>query len=233
MTDGTDNPQATDFPDPPPTLAEGLLQASLERPLTASELGQLRAAAEADPAVADDCATFGLLAALRLEQRMAWHEAPAWEAFQKLARRHAAVRGVPRPLPPAARRLRPRLLQWIAALRPAIPGLAAFAMVIVVFQAGALLWLAQRPVQEDAMRGGGTDRKGNCPAVLVHLAPQATAGELTRVLTQVQARVVDGPDGAGAYRVVGSHGFAEDAGALLGGLAQEVQPAPNCVITSK
>ena len=57
MTDGTDNPQATDIPDTPPTLAEGLLQASLERPLTASELGQLRAAAEADPAVADDCAT--------------------------------------------------------------------------------------------------------------------------------------------------------------------------------
>lgn len=55
MTDGTDNPQATDIPDTPPTLAEGLLQASLERPLTASELGQLRAAAEGDPAVADDC----------------------------------------------------------------------------------------------------------------------------------------------------------------------------------
>ena len=47
MTDGTDNPQATDIPDTPPTLAGGLLQASLERPLTASELGQLRAAAEA------------------------------------------------------------------------------------------------------------------------------------------------------------------------------------------
>ena len=26
MTDGTDNPQATDIPDTPPTLAEGLLQ---------------------------------------------------------------------------------------------------------------------------------------------------------------------------------------------------------------
>ena len=48
MTDGTDDPQATDFPDPPPTLVEGLLQASLERPLTASKLGHLRAAAEAD-----------------------------------------------------------------------------------------------------------------------------------------------------------------------------------------
>ena len=233
MTDGTDNPQATDIPDTPPTLAEGLLQASLERPLTASELGQLRAAAEADPAVADDCATFGLLAALRLEQRMARHEAPAWEAFQKLARRHAAVRGVPRPLPPAARRLRPRLLQWIAALRPAIPGLAAFAMVIVVFQAGALLWLAQRPVQEDAMRGGGTDDKANCPAVLLRLAPQTTAGELTRVLIQSQARVVDGPDGAGSYRIVGPQGFVQDAAAVLGPLAQEVGPAPGCAIQSK
>ena len=196
MTDGTDNPQATDIPDPPPTLAEGLLQASLERPLTASELGQLRAAAEADPAVADDCATFGLLAALRLEQRMARHEAPAWEAFQALARRHAAMPVAAGPA--AAGGSWAWLRQCIASLRPAMPGLVAFAMVIVVLQAGALVWLTQRPVQEDAMRGGGTDDKANCPAVLLRLAPQTTAGELTRVLIQSQARVVDGPDGAGA-----------------------------------
>ena len=165
MTDGTDNPQATDIPDTPPTLAEGLLQASLERPLTASELGQLRAAAEADPAVADDCATFGLLAALRLEQRMARHEAPAWEAFQALARRHAAMPVAAGPA--AADGSWAWLRQCIASLRPAMPGLVAFAMVIVVLQAGALVWLTQRPVQEDAMRGGGTDDKANCPAVLL------------------------------------------------------------------
>ena len=231
MTDGTDNPQATDFPDPPPTLAEGLLQASLERPLTASELGQLRAAAEADPAVADDCATFGLLAALRLEQRMARHEAPAWEAFQELARRYAAIPEAAQPA--AAGRWRQRLVQGIASLRPAMPGLAAFATVIAVLQAGALVWLTQRPVQEDAMRGGGTDDKANCPAVLLRLAPQTTAGELTRVLIQSQARVVDGPDGAGSYRIVGPQGFVQDAAAVLGPLAQEVGPAPGCAIQSK
>ena len=231
MTDGTDNPQATDFPDPPPTLAEGLLQASLERPLTASELGQLRAAAEADPAVADDCATFGLLAALRLEQRMARHEAPAWEAFQALARRHAAMPVAAGPA--AAVGSWAWLRQCIASLRPAMPGLVAFAMVIVVLQAGALVWLTQRPVQEDAMRGGGTDDKANCPAVLLRLAPQTTAGELTRVLIQSQARVVDGPDGAGAYRIVGPQGFVQDAAAVLGPLAQEVGPAPGCAIQSK
>ena len=228
MTDGTDNPQATDFPDPPPTLAEGLLQASLERPLTASELGQLRAAAEADPAVADDCATFGLLAALRLEQRMARHEAPAWEAFQALARRHAAMPVAAAPA--AADGSCAWLRQCIASLHQAMPGLAAFAMVIVLLQAGALVWLAQLPAPEDAMRGGGTDVKANCPAVLVRMAPHATAGELTRVLIQAQARVVDGPDNAGAYRVTGPHGFLEDAGELLGGLAQEVQPAPGCAV---
>ena len=231
MTDGTDNPQATDIPDTPPTLAEGLLQASLERPLTASELGQLRAAAEGDPAVADDCATFGLLAALRLEQRMARHEAPAWEAFQALARRHAAMPVAAGPA--AADGSWAWLRQCIASLRPAMPGLVAFAMVIVVFQAGALVWLTQRPVQEDAMRGGGTDDKANCPAVLLRLAPQTTAGELTRVLIQSQARVVDGPDGAGSYRIVGPQGFVQDAAAVLGPLAQEVGPAPGCAIQSK
>ena len=231
MTDGTDNPQATDFPDPPPTLAEGLLQASLERPLTASELGQLRAAAEADPAVADDCATFGLLAALRLEQRMARHEAPAWEAFQALARRHAAMPVAAGPA--AADGSWAWLRQCIASLRSAMSGLVAFAMVIVVLQAGALVWLTQRPVQEDAMRGGGTDDKANCPAVLLRLAPQTTAGELTRVLIQSQARVVDGPDGAGSYRIVGPQGFVQDAAAVLGPLAQEVGPAPGCAIQSK
>ena len=231
MTDGTDNPQATDIPDTPPTLAEGLLQASLERPLTASELGQLRAAAEADPAVADDCATFGLLAALRLEQRMARHEAPAWEAFQALARRHAAMPVAAAPA--AADGSCAWLRQCIASLRPAMPGLVAFAMVIVVLQAGALVWLTQRPVQEDAMRGGGTDDKANCPAVLVRLAPQTTAGELTRVLIQSQARVVDGPDGAGAFRIVGPQGFVQEAAAVLGPLAQEVGPAPGCAIQSK
>ena len=104
---------------------------------------------------------------------------------------------------------------------------------IAVLQAGALVWLAQRPVQEDAMRGGGTDDKANCPAVLVRLAPHSTAGELTRVLTQSQARVVDGPDGAGAYRIVGPQGFVQDAAALLAPLAQEVGPAPGCAIQSK
>ena len=231
MTDGTDNPQATDIPDTPPTLAEGLLQASLERPLTASELGQLRAAAEADPAVADDCATFGLLAALRLEQRMARHEAPAWEAFQALARHHAAMPVAAGPA--AADGSWAWLRQCIASLRPAMPGLVAFAMVIVVLQAGALVWLTQRPVQEDAMRGGGTDDKANCPAVLLRLAPQTTAGELTRVLIQSQARVVDGPDGASAFRIVGPQGFVLEAAAVLGPLAQEVVPAPGCAIPSK
>ena len=231
MTDGTDNPQATDIPDTPPTLAGGLLQASLERPLTASELGQLRAAAEADPAVADDCATFGLLAALRLEQRMARHEAPAWEAFQELARRYAAIPEAAQPA--AAGRWRQRLVQGIASLRPAMPGLAAFATVIAVLQAGALVWLTQRPVQEDAMRGGGTDDKANCPAVLLRLAPQTTAGELTRVLIQSQARVVDGPDGGGAGRSGGREGCVQDAAAVLGPLAQEVGPAPGCAIQSK
>ena len=231
MTDGTDIPQATDIPDPPLTLAQALLQASLERTLTAGELQQLRAAAESDHSVADDCVVFGLLAALRLEQRMARHEAPAWEAFQELARRYAAIPEAAQPA--AAGRWRQRLVQGIASLRPAIPGLAAFATVIAVLQAGALVWLAQRPVQEDAMRGGGTDDKANCPAVLVRLAPHSTAGELTRVLTQSQARVVDGPDGAGAYRIVGPQGFVQDAAALLAPLAQEVGPAPGCAIQSK
>lgn len=231
MTEGTDNSQATDIPDPPPTLAQELLQASLERPLTASEQRQLRAAAEADPDLADDCATFGLLAALRLEQRMARNEAPAWEAFRALVQRHAAM-------PVAAERAAADgswawLRRCIASLRPAIPGLTTFAMVIVVLQAGALVWLTQRPVQEDAMRGGGTDDKANCPALLVRLAPQTTAGELTRVLIQSQARVVDGPDGAGAFRIVGPQGFVQEAAAVLGPLALEVGPASGCAIQSK
>lgn len=130
MTDGTDNPQAADIPDTPLTLAQALLQASLERTLTAGELQQLRAAAEADHSVADDCAVFGLLAALRLEERMARHEAPAWEAFQELARRCAAIPEAAQPA--AAGRWRQRLVQGIASLRPAMPGLAAFATVIAV-----------------------------------------------------------------------------------------------------
>ena len=231
MTHSKDDPQFTDMPDTLSGSAQWLLQASLERTLTAGELQQLRAAAEADPAVADDCAAFGLLAALRLELRMAQHEAPAWAAFQARAWRHTAIPGAGRPA--AAGGSRPWLVQCISSLRPAMPGLAAFAMVLVVLQTGALVWLAQLPVQEHVMRGGGTDGKANCPAVLVRLAPQATAGELTRVLTHAQARVVDGPDGAGAYRVAGPHGFEQDAGALLGALAQEVRPAPGCAVTSK
>ena len=231
MTHGKDDPQLTDVLDISPSLVQELLQASLERALTASELQQLRAAAQAYPRVADDCAVFGLLAALKLEQRMVRHEAPAWEAFQELARRYAAIPGGGQPA--AVGGWRSWMMRCIALLRPAMPGLAAFSMVIVVLQAGALVWVAQRQAQENATRGGGTDGKAYCPAVLVRLAPQATAGELTRVLAQAQARVVNGPDGAGAYRVVGPHGFVQDAGALLGSMAQEVRPAPGCVVSSK
>ena len=124
------------------------------------------------------------------------------------------------------------ILAWATTTAYAI-GLVAFAMVIVVLQAGALVWLTQRPVQEDAMRGGGTDDKANCPAVLLRLALQTTAGDLTRVLIESQARVVDGPDGAGSYRIVGPQGFVQDAAAVLGPLAQEVGPAPGCAIQSK
>ena len=83
------------------------------------------------------------------------------------------------------------------------------------------------------MRGDGTGGANACPAVLVRLAPQTTAGELTRVLIQSQARVVDGPDGAGAFRIVGPQGFVQEAAAVLGPLAQEVGPAPGCAIQSK
>ena len=89
MSHGTDNLQAPDIPEPPPGPAQMLLLASLERALTAEELQRLRAFADADPAVADDCTAFGLLVDLRLEHRMVRYEGPAWDTFQALARRHA------------------------------------------------------------------------------------------------------------------------------------------------
>ena len=54
-----------------------------------------------------------------------------------------------------------------------------------------------------------------------------------RDAAQSQARVVDGPDGAGAFRIVGPQGFVQEAAAVLGPLAQEVGPAPGCAIQSK
>lgn len=222
MSHGTDNLQAPDIPEPPPGPAQMLLQASLERALTAEELQRLRAFADADPAVADDCTAFGLLVDLRLEHRMVRYEGPAWDTYQALARRHAVS--------PEGNAVSWRhwLARCMALWRPAMSPLAAGAMLVAVVQAGALIWLAHRPAQDYAMRGDGTGGANACPAVLVRLAPQTTVGELTRVLTQAQARVANGPDGANVYRLVGPQRFVQDAGALLGGLAQEVRPAPRC-----
>ena len=219
MTHGTDDSQA---PDTPPGPAQTLLLASLERALTADEMRQLRSAAEEDPALADDCATFGLLRALRLENRIARHEARAWDAFQRLAQRYAANAAQPTP---AAGRWRQWLAQCMPSPRRAMPAFAALASLLILVQAGGLVWLAQRPVDGTAMRGVGAVV---CPAVLIRLRPQATMGELTRVLSQAQARVVDGPDGAGNYRLAGPPSFVQDAGTLLGDLAQKVTPALDC-----
>ncbi|WP_313315344.1 hypothetical protein [Pulveribacter sp.] len=220
MTHDIEDPQEPDVPDTFRGPAQALLQASLERALTEDELRQLRAAAQADPAIADDCAIFGLLAALRLEDRMARHEAPAWQEFQTLARHHAAK---PRAAAPAASA---GWRKWLAWWRPLAMPVGALATVVLVVQASALIWLTQRPIQEEAMRGVGA--KAVCPSVMVRFAPHATAGDLTRVLTQAQAHVVDGPDGEGAYRIVGPGNFTEDAEALFGSLAQDVRIAPGC-----
>lgn len=222
MSHDPDNLQVSDIPEPLPGQAQMLLQASLERALTAEELRRLRAFAQADPAVADDCAAFGLLVNLRLEQRMVRYEGPAWDTFQALARRYTVSPET------TAVSWRHWLARCMALWRPAVSPLAAGAMLVAVVQAGALAWLAHRPTQDDPMRGDGTGGANACPAVLVRLAPQTTVGELTRVLTQAQARVVNGPDGASEYRLVGPQRFVQDAGALLDGLAQEVRPAPGC-----
>jgi len=219
MTPSADEPQGQD---PTASPEHRLLQASLERTLSAEERQQLLAAARNDPAVVDDIATYALLRALRLEQRMARHEAPAWDRFQELARQHAAGQ-------PASGWAR-----WLAWLRrqPGAPGLsvprlaAACAAVVIALQAGGLVWLAQRPAEHAVMRGG--DGLAMCPAVLVRLKPQASASDFARVLMQSQARVVDGPDAQGAFRVIGPAGFAEEAGALFTELAQDVRPAADC-----
>ena len=78
------------------------------------------------------------------------------------------------------------------------------------------------------MRGDGTGGACAGAAGVVRLAPPSTVGELTRERTQAQPRVANGPDGANVYRLVGPQRFVQDAGALLGGLAQEVRPAPRC-----
>lgn len=212
--------------DPAAGAVHLLLQASLERRLSAEEAQQLRAAASADPAVADDVAVYELLRAARLEQRMARHEASSWDQFQQLARQHAGAARTHAQTAGAG-----GWRGWLQrqGLLPGqgLPRLAALcAGLVIAVQAGGLVWLMQRPADPARMRGAGAPAA--CPAVLVRLNPQASASDFARVLMQAGARVVDGPDARGAFRVVGPGAFAEEAGALLADLSQDVRRAPDC-----
>lgn len=192
----------------PPSPGEALLLASLDRPLTADERARLAEALAASPELAQEHSIVRLLGELRCEARIARHEAQAWQQFRTLAEaRSGRAAGLQR---------------WFAALRPALPALA---MLLIVVQAGSIAWLTQRPEAAPAMRGGTA---AACPALEVRLKADTRIGELSRLLLQADAQIAAGPDAAGRFRLTGPAAFLRDAPALLGPLAESVQPAADC-----
>lgn len=184
-----------------------LLLASLERPLTAAEAQQLKAAAQASAEFASDVTLARLLSELRTEARLTRHAARAWQDFRRLADAQPARRGQ----------------AWFARLRLALP---AFATLLILVQAGGLAWLASRPAPQPEMRGNAASAA--CPALLVHFKPETGLAEVTRVLLQSGARISDGPDAAGRFRISGPATFMHDAPALLGPLSDALEPARDC-----
>lgn len=212
--------------DVPLTAAETLLQTYLERPLSRTEQQQLAEAALQNSDLVSDAALIGLLRELRLERRISTHEDPAWQAFSKLTNRvdvsiQASAVG------------QSRWRNWVAqlwlALRPALP---AMAMAVVLVQAVGLVLLSSRQLADDgpAMRGGPSQ---TCPAVQVRFKSDAAMADVSRALTQAQASIVNGPDRAGYYRLMGPINFVQDAGALLQNIAGDIQAVPDCTVSPK
>lgn len=206
----------------PVTPAEALLQTYLERPLTPAERQQLNVAIQQNPALADSAALLGLLRELRLNQRMAKAEDAAWQSFSQLAKKHQH-RQTTQKVPPAT-----SWLAWLAplwsSLQPALPALAS---VVIVLQAGGLVWLSSRQSATDVetMRGGAAQ---TCPAVVVRFKPSTPLADISQVLTQAQSSIVSGPDAAGFYRLVGPATFPQDAAELLRSVATDTRTAPDC-----
>lgn len=206
----------------PVTPAEALLQTYLERPLTPAERQQLDVAVQQNPALADNAALLGLLRELRLSGRIAKAEDAAWQSFSQLAKKHQHSQTAQK-VPPAA-----SWLDWLAPLwgrlQPAAPALAS---VVIVLQAGGLVWLSSEQTATDmeTMRGGAPH---TCPAVVVRFKPSTSMADVSQRLTQVQASIVSGPDAAGFYRLIGPANFAQDAAELLQGVATDTRTVPDC-----
>ena len=204
------------------TPTETQLQTYLERPLTPAEQQQLNVAIQQNPALADSAALLGLLRELRLDKRMAKAEDAAWQSFSQLARNHQHPQTMQN-VPPAA-----SWLAWLASLWGKLqPAVLALASVVIMLQAGGLVWLSSKQTATDVetMRGGAAQ---TCPAVVVRFTPNTPMADVSQILTQAQASIVSGPDAAGFYRLVGPATFPQDAAELLHSVATDTRTAPDC-----
>jgi hypothetical protein len=178
--------------------------AELDEQLFAYAAGELDAAERAriEALVASD---------ERLRSRLAWYE--------------AVCDGVVRTLPslddlPSADDVLARyrgerrgrgFFAWLAgsALRPAV----AVAAVLIVAQAALIAWLALERPQQEPVRTAGP---GMPSAVLVvAFDPQASEGAIRALLLQAGARIVDGPQQLGEYRLAVPANRADFAQSLL------------------
>lgn len=202
------------------TPEEALLQAYLDRPLSHKELQQVLTAVQQNSALSDDAALLGLLRELRLERRIAKHETASWKAFSQQVAQHHNTTLVAN----APRRWQDMLVRLWGSLQPAMPALA---VLVIAVQTGGLMWLSSSSNmgEIDAARGGSVQA---CPAVIARFKASASMADVSQLLIQTQATIVAGPDASGFYRLQGPAEFTQDAAALLKGLVNEIQQAPDC-----
>lgn len=79
----------------------------------------------------------------------------------------------------------------------------ALASLVIVLQAGLLVWQAATPPQPVTWRGTDPAALGSAATalVVVRFAPQATVADVASLLQQVQAEAVAGPDAEGRWTV--------------------------------
>lgn len=190
-------------PDATPDEAELLLPWYATDRLAAADAARVEAWLEAHAEARDRLA----LIREELAETVAANEAaptPGPGAVDRLMDRVAAEPR--RRAGPAAAGLLARLGAWLEALTPQMRGgLVAAGLVLVIAQAAVIgLMSGREPATYQSATGGGA------PAaeveILVAFTPEATAGEISALLSGLGARVVDGPGPDGIFALALAEG---------------------------
>lgn len=176
---------------------EALLPWYVSGRLDAKSRARVHRYLEANPEVRSHLA----LAREELEATVAGNEAIAAPGPDALARLRASVAvAVPRRQSWFAE-VSERLADWIGGLAPPQLGLAAaVAALVLVLQAAAIGALVMERVSTPTYQTAGGETAGEGIELLVGFSEDASMGEISALLKQVGAVVVDGPR-AGLYRL--------------------------------